>query len=238
MVVTALPSILYETRCREGLLSRPCAPLYSAPRLRWNAPEYEGGARIGTTYRLGKTAGAVVDALEAAGGSLTFEEIAGRLGVSRPRDLRRRVIARLEAAAVVECSADTVSLVADWPGALEDERERAGEIAAYRRDLARYARERDAYRNRDRIKVDSAPTTKEMDEMRDSRADRRKEAIEAGMVALFAAKPEFRGRRTGQITCALWPYLPEPFPRGVEPGGPPKDCEVLAILEENGVGAA
>lgn len=222
---------------REGLVSYPCAPPYSAPRLRWSAPEYEGRERVGTLYRLGKTAGAVVDALEAAGGTLTLSEIADALQVSRPRDLRRRVLVRLEAASVVECSEDTVSLAADWTSALEDERERAGEIAAYRRDMARYARESEAYRNRHTRPVDPAPTEEEMAVHRETKPERRREAIETAVVELFSTRPVYRARRPGQIACALTMYglLPEPFPRGVDPGGVPTDAEIETILEESEV---
>jgi len=101
--------------------------------------------------RLGKSCGAALDALEAAGGSSTVEQLAATLKVKRLRDLRRRVIARLEQAGVVECYEGNVCLLPDWKEALNRERERAGEISAYRRDVLRYARERDAYRNRHRV---------------------------------------------------------------------------------------
>lgn len=123
------------------------APL-TAPRLRWSAPEIR---------RMGKTAGAVLDALEAAGGELELGELAAAVGIKRPRDLRRRVIPRLEEAAVVECSGDTVALRGDWLTALNQEREVSGEIAAYRRDMARYARERDAYSNRHKVRPEPVP---------------------------------------------------------------------------------
>jgi hypothetical protein len=110
-----------------------------APRLRWSAP----GIR-----RLGKSCEATVDYLERAGGTMTDQELAEAMGVSRVWEFRRRVISRLEAAGVVECTGNFVSLVSDWLEALNEERENAGEIAAYRRDMARYARERTAYAKR------------------------------------------------------------------------------------------
>lgn len=167
---TPRANLTHSTTYREAiephseLVCNPCAPPahpYSAPRLRWSAPTYhrERGEIVReTVYRLGKTAGAVIDALEAAGGTLTLEEIAAALGVSRPRDLRRRAVSRLEASAVVECDADTVSLAVDWTAALEDERERGGEIAALRRDMARYARESEAYR---RTRSGQSPQSRE-----------------------------------------------------------------------------
>jgi hypothetical protein len=142
----------------------PCAHSYSAPRLRWSAPHYE---RVGNEYvrgtirRLGKSAGQVVDILEGSGGTLALDDLYGLVYPHkdpadrrrwRPRDFRRRspdrvgVVARLEDVGVVEVEGDTVSLVPDWLEALNCERELAGEIDAYRRDVARHARERDALR--------------------------------------------------------------------------------------------
>lgn len=125
-----------------------CAPPFTAPRLRWGAPQFEGRERVGTIARLGKTAGAILDSLEAAGGSLTIAGIAAALGLSRERDVKRRdgPLSRLEGAEIVLRSGDTVSLAPDWLDALESERERAGETAATRRDEARYDRESRAYR--------------------------------------------------------------------------------------------
>jgi hypothetical protein len=143
------------------------------PRLRWSAPVYSGLTRTGTIRRLGKGCGAVIDALEQAGGSATVEELADALHKARPRDVRRRYIARLETAGVVECSGDDVSLAAEWLDALNRERDAAGEIAAYQRDMSRYAREREAYRDHlDRLRrgvaerPDCGPTRRGMDTRR------------------------------------------------------------------------
>ena len=102
--------------------------------------------------RLGKGCGAVIDALERAGGSATVEQLAAMLHKSRALDLRRREIDRLEKAGVVECSGEIIMLVADWLDVLDRERESAGEIAAYQRDMSRYAREREAYANRQKVR--------------------------------------------------------------------------------------
>jgi hypothetical protein len=100
-----------------------------------------------------------VDTLEAAGGSLTLEELADRTGSKRPRDLRRRTLPRLiEAGVVVAVSGDVVALSGDWRESLEVERERAGENAAYRRDADRYQREREAYRRRDETTPEAVPS--------------------------------------------------------------------------------
>ena len=196
-----------------------------APRLRWSAP----GIR-----RLGKSCEAVVDYLDRAGGTMTIEGLADALGVARVWEFRRRVVSRLEAAGVVECTGKGVSLVSGWLEALNEERENAGEIAAYRRDMARYDRERAGYANRHGNKPDRSPSQEEMRDFRESYPERRRAEIKAALTRLFREYPECRGRRAGQITCRLAFYLSPDFPRG--PDGAPKDAEVEAILD--GVRAA
>lgn len=127
-----------ENRRSSGQGPRaPFGATPSAERLRWSAPGLK---------RLGKGCGAVVDALQAAGGSATLEQLARALGKSRPRDLRRRAIARLEAAAVVRVCGDVVALTADWREALEtarrdgcEEEAAAVQVARDRLDRALFA---------------------------------------------------------------------------------------------------
>jgi putative DNA primase/helicase len=218
----------------------PCAhPPFTAPRLRWSAPQFEGGERVGTVHRLGKSAGAVADVLEHYG-TLSLADLAFAVGVKRPRDLRRRALERLIAAGVVEeTGADLFALARDWRDALERERERSGEIDAARRQIRAHneARQKRRYWRGDAApEVDPAPTSAELQDRRESAPERRREAIESGLVRLFRDRPEYRTRRPGQIVCALtmWDLVPEPLTRGVAPGGPPRDSEVLKILEENG----
>ncbi len=131
-----------------GLGSEESGLPLRAPRLRWSTSEIR---------RLGKGCGQLLDILEAAGGTTTVEELAEAMGCKRPRELtRRRVgergrdgyVTRLAASAVVECSGDTVALTVDWLDALDLERENAGEIAAYRRDMRKYDEQRTEYRVR------------------------------------------------------------------------------------------
>ena len=112
------------------------------------------GPRAGVG-RMGKCCEAVVYFLLAAGGTMHTDDLYGRINPHkdpedrkrwRPRDLRRREIARLVAAGVVECPGKVASLAEDWLDAYNLERERAGEIEAHNRDMKRYQRERDAYR--------------------------------------------------------------------------------------------
>jgi hypothetical protein len=147
---TAAPPGVEGVSSKRHLRGAGSRSTFTAPRLRWSAP----GIR-----RLGKSAGQVVDTLEAAGGSLTLEELADRTGSKRPRDLRRRTLPRLiEAGVVVAVSGDVVALSGDWRESLEVERERAGENAAYRRDADRYQREREAYRRRDETTPEAVPS--------------------------------------------------------------------------------
>jgi hypothetical protein len=227
---------------------------FTAPRLRWSAPSRKphrglvrGTRRVrrgvrrpprDLVKRLGKSAGAIVDTLEALGGDLDLDDLYGRLypGKSpedkkrwRPRDLRRRVIARLEDAGVVEVSGSVVSLTPEWLEALNRDRERGGELEAHRRDMRAYNEQSEAYRNRHKVKTDRAPTEEEMQERREAAPEGREDAIRVAIARLFAEKPEYRGRRAGQVTCALVNYIGPDFPRG--PDGLPKDAEVEAILD-------
>ena len=149
---------------------------FTASRLRWSSPPRKRGKRgvvAGTrrvrqslgskardaVERLGKSCENAVDDVEAAGGTLRLDDLAVKLGVKRARDLTRRVnpktgkgrdgfVTKLVAAGVFEVHGDTVTLVDEWLEALNEERDRSGEIALFRRDMAQYNRERDGYRNR------------------------------------------------------------------------------------------
>ncbi len=135
----------------RGVSGLPLRSPLSASRLRWSRPIFAGLTRVGTISRLGKSKGAVVDFLEASpSSSLTVAELAEKLGMSRVRDLRRRHLDPLVEAAVVECSGDAVSLTANWLDALNARREQDGEIEDHRRDMKRYQRERDDYKNRNK----------------------------------------------------------------------------------------
>ncbi len=258
-IVLLLPRATLHHSTHRGSSRGGCAKLrapLTAPRLRWSSPARR--ARRGVTpqtcrvrdgiiskkrdavVRLGKSCERVMDRLETAGGSMTLSNLADAIDVKRPRDLTRRknmqtgkgrdgFVTRLEDVGVLEVVGETVSLTEEWLEALDRERERSGEIELFKRDMAQYNRERDGYRNRDKVKVDTAPSEDEMREARESHPDRRREAIKAAIATLFQQHPEYRGRRAGQITCRLMFFLPDDFPRGEL--GAPKDAEVEAILD-------
>lgn len=147
--------------------------LLRAPRLRGSKPARNprkwdlspGTRRVRPTYRrptegilrLGKVAGAVIDALDRSGGPLTLSELCRILQRERPRDLRARQVARLVERGIVTFDGETVALVEDWESALHREREASQEIADYERDKAKYEREKDAYRRRHETQEEDAP---------------------------------------------------------------------------------
>ena len=115
-----------------------------APRLRWSSPAFAGrrGVVKGTrrvrmsvatpsrpaVKRLGKIRCAILDALDAGGGTRTLQQIADALHRKRPRDIRRRNLPMLEEAEIVVVEGDTVSLTDDWLEALDEQRRLGGEI--------------------------------------------------------------------------------------------------------------
>lgn len=169
---------------------------YTAPRLRWSAPEIR---------RLGKTRGAVVDHLEAAGGSVELSELAAALRVKRLRDFRRRVLPPLEAAGVVRVLGDAVALTPDWIEALNRDRERAGEIEALRRDMVHYDLEKEAYRNRHKVRPEPVPERLPTGEIRELE---RLPAVDAELVealrSYLTRNPHRAGETASWLAVALW----------------------------------
>jgi hypothetical protein len=115
-----------------------------APRLRYSQPKYtpRRGLVRGTRNvrqspkqeprdrieRLGKIRCAILDVVDAAGGSATIQEIAKVLHHKRPRDIRRRNLPMLEDAGIITVDGDAVTLTDDWLEALADQRELGREI--------------------------------------------------------------------------------------------------------------
>lgn len=235
-----------------------------ASRLRWSSPGskprrglVKGTRKVrkGTRRpprdpikRLGKIRGAIVDVLDAAGGSATLDEISAALHKARPRDLvrcktspggRNGPAIMLLQAGVIEwaCEVGTrrevLRLTPNWLEAIENARRLGKEIEQEELDRQRHRRESEAYRNRHNVKADKAPAEDEMRAARESYPERRRQCIAAAIARLFAERPEYRSRRVGQVTCALIKYLDPDFPQGQD--GYPKDAEVDAIL--NGAAA-
>jgi len=86
----------------------------------------------------------------------------------------------------------------------------------------------ESYRRRGE-KPHRAPSVDEMREDRESYPERPRDDGIAAIAALFRERPEYRGRRVGQITARLVHYVGPDIPRGQD--GAPKDREVEAILD-------
>jgi hypothetical protein len=138
-----------------------------APRLMWSSPKVKGrrglvkGTRMvrqGVRFephpavkRLGKTRGAILDALDSSGGVLILQEIADALHRKRARDLRRRSLPMLEKAGIITVEGDVVTLAEDWLDRLEEARELGGEIEAEELARRRYREKSRAYHNRQQV---------------------------------------------------------------------------------------
>lgn len=215
-----------------------------APRLRWSRPKFtpkrgvveetrrvRQGVKLESRdriVRLGKIRGAILDVLDAAGGSATLQEVADALHRKRARDIRRRNLPMLEEAGILTVEDDVVILADNWLEALEVQRKLGKEVEADELAAVRHRLKSRAFHNRYKVKVDEAPIEDEMRAHRDGYAERRRRAIEEAIARLFQERPEYRGRRPGQVTCAIARYIGPEFPRGQD--GYPKDAEVEAIL--------
>ena len=145
----------------------------SSKRLRWSSPAKAGRIvrrRDGATGRTVATAvgenvfvspdhrpyagrlcphrGAVLDALEDAGGALPFGElrrVLHRLD-ARTRDFKRRTLKPLEDEGIIEWAGDDVRLADDWRVRLDARREADGEVEQAERQRKRHRDESKDYR--------------------------------------------------------------------------------------------
>jgi DNA-binding transcriptional ArsR family regulator len=185
-------------------------------------PSREGVARIG------KSRAAILHTLVECGGEMSRHDLAARLG-RKAASMRAPLRWLVEAGLLVRVRRGHYALPADYARRWEDARELGGEPEADRMQIARHDRERDAYRRRNEARPDRALTEREMRQAREGLPWQRRICIERAIARLFAARPEYRARRVGQITCALIDHLGPDFPRGQI--GVPKDAEVEAILD-------
>jgi len=239
--------------CDPGGL--PSRGVPDIPRLRWSRPKYtprrglvSGTRRVRNSKplpprdrieRLGKIRGAVVDALEAAGGVLTLADLCEVLHRKRARDVRRRVLPMLEAAGVIEVEADTLRLAADWSERLEDARRIGGELEADELAERRRKMNSRAYHRRNDTPK-SEPSPEGLEAVRRSR-ERREAHLRAA-----AGPPE--SRPLSPLAVAVRDYL-DKNPRDARqpPGwigstlwalelfdGKPTPAEARAAIEELG----
>ncbi len=183
-----------------------------APRLMWSAPWFAAkrGTVAGTrkvreskppnprpaVARLGKIRGAVVDALDAVGGSCTLAELCGILHRKRPRDLVRRkkspkgrngLLVWLEDAGILTFEGDRVTLAEDWLDRLEDARETGGELEAEELALRRYRDKSRAYQLRNTAPA-SKPSAAGLAAIKRSHEQRRAGLVAVAERAAAAAK--------------------------------------------------
>jgi hypothetical protein len=188
---------------------------------------------------LGKIRGAVVDALVGAGGSLTLAELCEVLHRKRTRDVRRRVLPKLEDAGVIEVEGDIVLLVADWSERLEAARRIGEELEAdelAERDRKRKSR---AYHSRHEAPK-SKPSAVGLEAIRRSHEQR-----QAGLAAIeerkaAAAKTEElrkaeafvrdRLRDLGRIRFGLLQDIAHD--EGIDPWSVPRAVEALGCRVE------
>jgi hypothetical protein len=179
----APPESLAGASLRTGLPLR--AP--DVPRLRWSRPKWKPTRKMIVEYRLrelshlpeprerierlGKIRGAIVDVLEASGGTLTLSELCEVLHHKRPRDVRRRVLPMLMDAGIIECEGDVVRLAGDWREKLAVARKTGGEMEADELAERRRKLKSRAYHERDKAAT-SRPSAAGLEAVRRSRAMR------------------------------------------------------------------
>jgi hypothetical protein len=233
-----------ETSTLEGLYARGLH--LRAPRLRWSSPgrkpkrgTVKGTRKVRTgvppaarptTKRLGKIRGAVVDALDEAGGSATVEELCRILRRTRARDFRRRTLPMLEETRIISIEGDVVSLTEDWLAALEEQRKLGRETEADERERARHRKESHDHRagleaiRRSRKKRE-AEMLKDADSMEDLERvpDHAPPELVTMLKEYIRRNPHRRDEAPGWFAVALWADLEIPKP-------PVRDVE-LALYE-------
>jgi hypothetical protein len=167
--------------------------------------------------RLGPHRGAVLDALEAAGGELPFGELCRALHRegARPRDVRRRILESLEKAGIIECVGDAVRLAADWRARLDERRDADGEIEQAERQRKRHRRDRRDYRAFLKLQKHGTPTesleavrrSRELRELRMREAreeeERRRASVPLDVLEFVAGLVKKNGRLRMGLLCGM-----------------------------------
>ena len=158
----------HEGNATQGLQACDRGGLHlRSPRLRWSRPKFtpKRGTVAGTRKvrqglkleardrieRLGKVRGAILDVLDARGGTATLQEIADALHRKRARDIRRRNLPMLEEAGIITVEDGRVSLTDNWLEALEEQRLLGGEVEADKTAKEKLRTRRQAYHARDKV---------------------------------------------------------------------------------------
>jgi len=197
--------------------------------------------------RLGPHRCAILDALEAAGGTLTLQQLCEVLHRSRPRDVKRRILPMLEGAGIIEVKGDVVTLAADWLARLGEERNRTGEISYAEEQREKHRKQRRRYREY-LAAVKQSPSKAGRENVRKAREKRRghrrenlvswvEETVETPLSSLAVTVRDYLDRHphqarqpAGWIGVTLWAD-------GLHPKLDNPPAETRAAIEELG-GAA
>jgi hypothetical protein len=190
----------------------------------------------------------VVDAVYAAGGSCTLEELCGILRRKRPRDLVRRktspkgrdgLLVWLEEAGILAVEGDVVTLAEDWLDRLADARERGGELEAEELACRQYRdRSRAFHRRHETPKSKpSAAGLRAIERSHEARragmaaiAERMEAAAERGELRRAEAFVRDRLRELGRIRLALLQDVARD--EGLEAWAIPRAVEALGYRVE------
>ena len=212
----------------------------SASRLRWTSParlghlvrrvEGETGRTVTEAVgenvfvdsdyrpyakRLGPHRGAVLDALEAAGGEMHLKDLCEALNRKRPWDVRRRILKPLEEAGIIECEGDVVRLAAGWLTRLDERREEDGEVEQAEKQAKRHRTEGERYRlhlqrqkhGTPKASLEAVRRTRELRErrMREAREEeeRRRSPLGPDVLAFVADLVKRNGRIRMGLLCEI-----------------------------------
>ncbi len=161
-------SPLSNEGCHPGV-SLTRAPLSEAvPVLRWPKviltwERREGKHVVVDSYyvaRLAKRREEMIRYVLEAGGRATEVELLERFGgkTTRLRDFRRRMLGPIEAEGIFTLSGGIVALTDRWRAALEEARERTGELEDSRLQAEKYKRQQESYRRSRELGIKADPT--------------------------------------------------------------------------------
>jgi hypothetical protein len=195
--------------------------------------------------RLGPHRGAVLDALDAAGGEMHLKDLCEALHRKRPWDVRRRILKPLEEAGIIECVGDVVRLAAEWLARLDERREEDGEVEQAEKQAKRHRTEGERYRlhlqrqkhGTPKASIEAVRRTHELRDrrMREAREEeeRCRTPVDPTLKALVARLVKQNGRIRMGLLCGIASdegMRGQDVPRAVEALG----CRVEELAEYGG----
>ena len=195
--------------------------------------------------RLGPHRGAVLDALEDAGGEMHLKDLCEALHRKRPWDVRRRILRPLEEARIIECDGDLIRLAAGWLARLDERLEEDGEVEQAEKQARRHRAEGERYRLHLQRQKHGTPkasleAVRRTHELRDRRMreaceeeERRRARVDPALNALVARLVKQNGRIRMGLLCGIASdegMRGQDVPRAVEAVG----CRVEELAEYGG----